>query len=97
MFFHTKKGKHNQILSLRCGDDNVEFVEETKLLGVVIDHKLKFTAHINHLCKKANSKAYLIKKSLFLFNFKFRVLLFKLFIIPHFDYCASLFIYLKKR
>ena len=27
---------------------------------------------------------------------KFRTLLFKLFIIPHFDYCSSLFIYLKK-
>lgn len=62
----------------------------------MIDNKLSFSSHINYLCKKVNAKAYLISKSLHLFRFKFRTLLFKLFIVPHFDYCSTLFIYLKK-
>ena len=96
MFFKNKNGNAQNSdcsLSLKCGDVNIEFVEETKLLGVILDCRLKFSSHINHLCKKANAKAFLIKKSLYLFPLNFRTLLFKLFIVPHFDYCSSLFIY----
>ena len=63
-FFQKNK---NITLSLYCGDDKIEFVKETKLLGVIIDNNLKFSSHINLLCKKANSKAFLIKKNLFFF------------------------------
>lgn len=41
MFFPTKKGNQNNDapFSLNCGDNNIEFVEETKLLRVIFDYK----------------------------------------------------------
>jgi hypothetical protein len=81
--------------TLKCDNNNIEFVTETKLLGVIIDNKLKYSSHINQLCKKANAKAYLLTRSLYLFPNKFRPLLFKLFIMPHFDYCSSLFLHIR--
>ena len=43
--------------------EKIEFVNEFKLLGVTIDYKLNFSAHIKKLCKSVNSKAFLLSKS----------------------------------
>ena len=81
-------------LDLKFDDVNIEFVENTKLLGVTIDHMLKFDLHSSNLCKQINAKTFLLSKSIFLFTEKFRSTLFKLFIQSHFDYCSSLFLHL---
>ena len=77
--------------SITFNGEKVFFIEHAKILGVTIDNQLKFDNHIKEICKKVNSKTALLKKSNYLFPKKFKVNLFKLFIMPHYDYCCSLF------
>jgi hypothetical protein len=82
-------------LDLKFDDVNIEFVENTKLLGVTIDHMLKFDLHSSNLCKKINAKTFLLSKSIFLFTEKFRSTLFKLLFnltstIVHLYFCTYL-------
>ena len=81
-------------LDLKFDEVSIEFVVNAKLLGVTIDHMLKFDIHTSNLCKRINAKTFLLAKSIFLFTEKFRSILFKLFIQSHFDYCSSLFLHL---
>ena len=70
-------------------------VSDVKLLGVHFDSKLDFNIHCNNICKKVNTKLFRLKKHSFLFTNDFKIILFKLFILPIFDYCSSLFITIK--
>ena len=81
----------NDASLLAINGNTLERLDSVKLLGVEIDSQLKFEKHINIVCSKVNKKAYLISRRFFLFDLKFRTTLFKLFIIPHFEYCSSLF------
>ena len=81
-------------LDLKFDEVSIEFVVNAKLLGVTIDHMLKFDIHTSNLCKRINAKTFILAKSIFLFTEKFRSILFKLFIQSHFDYCSSLFLHL---
>ena len=83
-------------LSIKCGVEKIGFVKETKILGVILDNELKFTAHVDAVCKKVNSKSFLLSKTIHLFSKHFRPTLFKLLIQSHFDYCSSLILHIAK-
>ena len=72
--------------------NSVEVVADFKLLGVTIDEKLNFETHVKLLRKKVNQKLFAIKKVFYL-SFSIKLHFFKTFILPHFDYCSSLFLY----
>ena len=72
--------------------NEIEVVTEFKLLGITIDEKLTFEPHVKLLRTKVTQKLFAIKKIFFL-SYKIKVHFFKTFILPHFDYCSSLFIY----
>ena len=59
-----------------------------------MDNKLTFDTHIRNIISRVNSKTVLIIKNLKAFPYKFRTTLFKLFIVPVFDYCSTTFIHL---
>ncbi len=61
------------------------------LLGVSIDQYLNFDQHTISLCSKVSWKLSVLKKSSYLFDLKFRIILFKLFIQSKYDYCSTLF------
>ena len=69
----------------------IEFLPETKILGVTLDDKLKFDKHISNVITKVNSKAFILSRNLKMFSSNFRITLFKLFIMPNFEYCSTLF------
>jgi len=71
----------------------VDVVSEFKLLGVTIDNKLSFHAHIKNMRTIVLRKLFAIKR-LFFLPFNVKLQFFKVFILPHFDYCASIFIFL---
>jgi len=73
---------------------DIEFVDEFKLLGVTIDNRLTFESHIDNIISKVNSKSFTLLSNLKFFPYKFRPSLFKLFIVPNFDYCSSTFLHL---
>ena len=47
--------KHEHIWA-KIGDDQVRESRTVKLLGITIDHELKFDEYINNVCKKAQRK-----------------------------------------
>ena len=81
-------------LKISCNDSCIEFTDEIKVLGFFIDKDLKFGAQVDNICRKANSKTFLLRKSLYLFSDNFKPILFKIFILPHFDYCSTLVMHL---
>jgi hypothetical protein len=74
---------------------NIEVVSCFKLLGVMIDRKLDFHNHVDVIKTLVNRKLFSYKK-LFYLSFTTKVQFFKTFILPHFDYCFSLYIYFTK-
>ena len=73
----------------------MEVVNEFKLLGCILDSKLTFNHHFKNLRATSLKKLFAIKRIFFLSE-KIEVQFFKAFLLPRFDYCASLFIYLTK-
>jgi hypothetical protein len=84
-------------LKINCDNVDIEFITETKVLGVIIDNELKYEAQIKNICKKVNSKTFLLRKCHYLFTESFKPILFKIFIQPHFDYCSTLLLHSSKR
>jgi hypothetical protein len=78
-------------LTIKVDGFYIDFVHETKLLGVIIDSKLNFDSHIDLVLKKVNSRTFILSRNIKMFPSKFRTSLFKLFIVPNFEYCSSLF------
>jgi len=66
-------------------------VSSTKLLGVIIDNKLKFDLNSIDVTRKIAYKVRVLLKSAF--DIEFKTMLFKLFILSTFDYCSSLFVH----
>lgn len=73
----------------------VEVVTKFKLLGIVVDSRLQFKEHIIDLKKRVNKRLYSIKK-IFYLSQSVKNQFFKTFILPHFDYCLALVVYLTK-
>ena len=89
---HSHHSQHKfASFSLSVGNNNIEIVKTAKVLGVTIDNNLRFEEHILGIRKKINSKALIISRSMNLFSPKFKITLFKLFIMPHFEYCSTIY------
>ena len=81
-------------LTIKCNNNStINFSKEVKILGFIVDNHLKFDSQSRSVCKRVNSKTFLLSKSLYLFTNKFKPTLFKLFIQPHFDYCSTITLY----
>ena len=78
-------------LVIKCNDILIPFVDKFTLLGVVLDNYLKFDQQSLSMCTKLHWKVGVLKKSAYLFDLRFRIILFKLFIQSRFDYCSSIF------
>jgi hypothetical protein len=70
---------------------SIPYVDQTKLLGVIIDEKLIFDIHTIDFCQKVSFKIRTLSMCAFLFDAEFKEILFKLFILPLCDYCSILF------
>lgn len=91
MHFKPKNKSNKNNPELKCNNLPIKFVDSAKLLGVIIDNKLRFDLHSISVCKKVNARTFLLTKSLYIFSLNFRPILFKLFILPNFDYCSTIF------
>ena len=80
------------VLGCNSPSIDIDVVEDIKLLGITIDNKLNFNHYFQTFAKKVNFKVYCIRRLIFLPE-KTRIMFFKAFILPHFDYCSSLFVY----
>ena len=78
-------------LEIKCNDTLIPFVDKFTLLGVVLDNYLQFDQQSITLCNSIKWKLGVLKKSAYLFDIRFRIILFKLFLQSRFDYCSSIF------
>ncbi len=83
-------------VSIDIGNKNIEVVSSFKLLGIEIDNKLNFSKYIGEIRKTINMKIHSIKR-LFYLSTPVKIQFFKTFILPCFDYCSTLAIYIPKR
>jgi hypothetical protein len=91
LFDYHHRTQQKRKIEIQIENKIIKTVEKTRLLGVIIDSKLKFDEHSIEICKQINKRIYLFKRCFYLFNIKFKIILFKLFIQSKFDYCSSLF------
>ncbi len=95
-FFMVIRNKRIKIPdNFTFNDITIKCVNEFKLLGVTIDNKLSFDAHVSNLSRTINSKLFSIKR-IFYLSSSVKIQFFKTFILPYFDYCSYLLIYCSK-
>jgi hypothetical protein len=94
MFVTSKRIKAPKVIEITTGVF-VKVVEQFKLLGVTIDNKLNFETYASMIKKSVNRKFYSIKRLFYLCQ-SVKLQFFKSFIMPHFDYCSTIFCYFPK-
>ena len=72
--------------------NELDYVTQIKLLGVIIDNSLSFKAHIQEICRKVNAKVSILRRIRKLIPSDIMIKLYKAFILPHFEYASPLFI-----
>ena len=63
------------------------------LLGITIDHELKFDNHFNKLCKKASLKLNVLARIATFMNFSKKQIIMTSFIESQFGYCPLIWIF----
>ena len=69
----------------------------TKLLGITVDNKLAFDDHVSQVCKKINNQINVIIRYRKLIGSDVMLTLYKAFILPHFQYCSSVWHFCSSR
>ena len=68
-----------------------------KLLGITVDNKLAFDDHVSQVCKKINNQINVIIRYRKLIGSDVMLKLYKAFILPHFQYCSSVWHFCSSR
>jgi len=71
----------------------IEIVDEVKLLGIRIDHNLKFGSQFNHVLSKLSTAHYFLYKFKSLLPDYCLYLLFNSLVLPHINYCDFIYLY----
>ena len=61
-----------------------------QVLGVFVDATFSWTANINNIIKNVNSSLALLRRIKKYLNHKTRILFYNAYILPHLDYCCSI-------
>ena len=80
---------YNGEVDIKIDGINIERVYVTKFLGVLIDHKLNWKDHINHICNKVSRNIAIIYKASKVLNTKSLFSLYCTLILPYLNYCSE--------
>ena len=83
----------NEILSTQIGNSVIKSSTHRRLLGVIIDNKLKFDLHVSKLCAKASQKLNALARMTSFMNFNKKKLLMNSFVISQFNYCPLVWMF----
>ena len=89
MIFTQKNTKITIEENLRIDNSNIDKVEKTKFLGVIIDQHLTFLNHINYMKGKISRGIGILKKARPYLNESTLKTLYDSFVYPHFTYCIE--------
>ena len=101
LFRGGHKSIKNSGLCIKIDDVNVERVDQTKFLGVIINERLNWNDHIIAVCSKVSKNTGILYRTRKNFNVSTLMLLCQTLIQPYFEYCNVLWCiddsqYLKK-
>ena len=80
--------KENMELHLHVENDIIKSDSEVKLLGVHIDHKLNFSYHLSHVCKKAARQINALQRICKYIDYEGRLRIYEAFVASNFVYCS---------
>jgi len=89
--------KKQDILNLEFENFTLSNVLEEKILGITIDHQLKFDSHIKCICKKANQKLSALSRISCYMNEKQRKLIINSFVKSQFNYCPLIWMFCSRK
>ena len=79
--------RKEEIIVANIGNSSIVESDEVKLLGITIDHELKFKSHLTSICKRAGKKNNALTR---LCKILTRIILMKAFFISQFSFSPSL-------
>ena len=74
-------------ISISANGQTIEEVSETKFLGVILDNKLNWNAHINYITKKISKSVSILKMVKYTFPCDILKSLYYTLIYPYYTYC----------
>jgi len=78
--------------SYSINNTTLKLVPSAKYLGVIIDSKLNFNEHVNHICKKANPPRAFVHRNTSSCPMKVKALAYKTFVRPQLEYASSVWV-----
>ena len=78
----------NPLLALRYNDINIKMTTCDKILGIQVDENLIWNSQCQQVYKKASSYLWLLSKIRSFLSIEHRLLFYKAYIKPHFEYCS---------
>ena len=80
-----------------CENTVISLEDDMELLGVTIDSKLKFDAHVAKICRRVSQQVTVLKRMKKILPFDTRMSLYRAFIVPYFNYYAETWHFCSKR
>ena len=87
MIFTLNPAVRTHPFHLRLNDEPLNATTSTRFLGVMIDNRLTWDTHINHLCSKISKCTGIIHKLNKILPPKTCLIVYNALIIPHLSYC----------
>ena len=72
-----------------CENTIIPLNEKVELLGVTINKKLNFDAHVAKICRRVSQQVAVLRRMKKMLPFETRMKLYQSFIVPYFNYCAE--------
>ena len=85
MVFTNKKRPQN--VSLNVGGTLINETSETKFLGLILDNKLSWHAHIKHISSKMSKSIFILKYLKYIFPINVLKTLYHTLVFPYINYC----------
>ncbi|CAG5075488.1 Protein of unknown function [Cotesia congregata] len=76
--------------NLIIDDEKLNYVKESKYLGVIVDNNLTFNSNAAHTSRKIASKVNLLCRLRFTVSNYIESLIYKTIVLPHINYCNTL-------
>ena len=86
-----------EVLFVKVGDEMIWESMSEKLLGITVDKKLNFNAHLANVCKKASCKVTALARLVRILPFYKRRIVLKSFIESQFSYCPLVWMFCSKK
>ena len=90
-------GNTNEHLWTKVGEKMIWESSQEKLLGITIDKNLKFTKHLENICKKASAKVTALARMVKILPFHKKRILMKTFIESQFSYCPLIWMFCTRK